>query len=662
MRGPDGERAIGRVYAVNTLGSIVGVIIAGLILMPVLGLKRLLVSGACIDIALGIWLTVVVLKARRRAEDAVPGRSRARTRRLAGDELATLTLPLVATLVLLVAASLAARFDLARITSGVYRHGVVPHSADYQFPFYRDGRTATVSLRTSEDGFRTISTNGKPDASMDRVWVDSTIAPAIRELTLTRDISTQFLLPIITLAHAPRAEHMAVIGHGSGMSSHVLLGSPIVRDVTTCEIEPEMIRASRGFYPANRRVFEDPRSHEVIDDAKSYFASSGRKFDLIMSEPSNPWVSGVSGLFTREFYARVRRTLAPGGVFGQWLHLYELNDQLVTSVLLAIDDEFADWDVYFTSNSDILIVASNAPLRTPDWSVVNYPGIAHDLRHALPLTPETFQSLHLGGRAVLHPMLLAWPQGYPNSDYFPILDLGAEKLRFVRSAADGYESLSEGRFDIVSALTDRRVDFGTVAYSPTPEVPRANSRALAYRMRSTLAMGSRETRPLDDDLRKALYRTEALDVMLNAPRAPYDWHQWVSDVVDVDADRHGGTAGVIDTAFFLKLRSFVARPGTPPEAKATVSFLHGIGSWNWVEAAAAGDTLLHSQDANEWLPDTLLYDGAIVAHVKLGQFEQAKEILRIFARKGREQQFQERLIAAFLAYSDPVTRKKLNWR
>src|SRR5581483_9178195 len=98
-------------------------------------------------------------------------------------------------------------------------------------------------------------------------------------------------------------------------------------------IEPEMVRGSRHFWPANRRVFDDPRSRIVIDDAKSFFASSGQRYDIILSEPSNPWVSGVSGLFTTEFYARVRRYLSDDGVFGQWLHLYELNDGLVLSVL-----------------------------------------------------------------------------------------------------------------------------------------------------------------------------------------------------------------------------------------------------------------------------------------------------------------------------------------
>src|SRR5688572_6056971 len=152
-----------------------------------------------------------------------------------------------------------------------------------------------------------------------------------------------------------------------------------------------MINASRTFRPANVRVFDDPRSTFVIDDAKSYFASTGRRFDLILSEPSNPWVSGVSGLFTEEFYRRVQRQLAPGGVFGQWLHLYELSDGLATSVLAAIDTVFPSYEVFYTSNTDILIVAANGPLPAPDWSIVSYPGIARDLHRVVPLLPESFE-------------------------------------------------------------------------------------------------------------------------------------------------------------------------------------------------------------------------------------------------------------------------------
>src|SRR5262249_5695933 len=153
------------------------------------------------------------------------------------------------------------------------------------------------------------------------------------------------------------------------------------------------VRGARVFYPANRRVFDDPRSTLVVDDAKAYFAAAGQRFDLILSEPSNPWVSGVSGLFTTEFYARIRQYLGPHGVFGQWLHLYEIHDGLVLSVLSAIHDNFPAYRVFVTSPVDILIVAGNdATLPPPDWSVFSRAPVAEALCPFIPFTPESLDA------------------------------------------------------------------------------------------------------------------------------------------------------------------------------------------------------------------------------------------------------------------------------
>src|SRR6185503_16841429 len=96
--------------------------------------------------------------------------------------------------------------------------------------------------------------------------------------------------------------------------------------------------------------------------------------------------------------------LAPNGVFGQWLHLYELNDGLATSVIAAIDTVFPAYEIFYTSNSDILIVAASAHLPAPRWNVITYPGIAHDVRDVVPFGEESFEALRLGGREVLHPL------------------------------------------------------------------------------------------------------------------------------------------------------------------------------------------------------------------------------------------------------------------
>ena len=379
LAGGAGERAIGVVYSINTFGSIVGAALAALVLMPLIGLKAMLVSGAVIDMALGVWLMW------RSAAVAADG-----TRHLAKVLAA-------AGLLAVLGSTLNAPFTRETLTSGVFRYARVERGAR-NVVFYKDGRTATVSVRQTP-GKRdySLSTNGKPDASVSSIWFDSL---ARGERPVDGDESTQILLPMITLAHVPRAREGAVIGQGSGMSSHFLLGSPFLQRLTTIDIEPQMVRGSHEFYPVNRRVFDDPRSHFVYDDARSVFASARRRYDFILSEPSNPWVSGVSGLFTDEFYHRVRQYLAPHGVFGQWLHLYEIDDALLLTVVRAVHRNFPAYRIYLTVDIDLLIVASNdSLLPDPDWSVLQYPLVAADLRALPPASRRRRWRARCSGRA-----------------------------------------------------------------------------------------------------------------------------------------------------------------------------------------------------------------------------------------------------------------------
>jgi MFS family permease len=198
-----GERAIGAVYGVNTIGSIVGVAIAALVLVPLIGLKWVLVTGGLIDIAVGGALLVWA--------------GRVAPRNFA---LASLNAAMPVTLVALVAFIAISPFDHARLGSGVYRYKHVYGNDVFKYFFYRDGRTATVSVRQvagDTTSLITIATNGKPDASMVPAWARP-LPPGAPKLLLNDDMTTQLLLPLMVLAHAPRAKLGAVIGQGSGIS------------------------------------------------------------------------------------------------------------------------------------------------------------------------------------------------------------------------------------------------------------------------------------------------------------------------------------------------------------------------------------------------------------------------------------------------------------
>lgn len=625
-----GERAVGRVYGVNTLGSIVGAALAGLVLLPLIGLKPLLLVGALLDLALGALL---VAHAWRRGGE--------------WPRFAALGATATAALLLLVTGF--AHFDRGWLASGVYRYGVLPAPGSQRFTYYHDGRTATVSTRADRSDSITIlslATNGKPDASLDSRW----LAP-YRDgdplIPLTLDQSTQVLIPVLTLAHARDPRTVAVIGVGSGMTSHFALDDDRPRAVYTVEIEPQMIRGARQFYPANRRVFDDPRSHLVVDDAKSFFAAGGRQFDAILSEPSNPWVSGVSGLFTVEFYQRVRRHLTPDGVFGQWLHTYEIDDQLVLTVLAAIDRVFPDYAVFSTSGGDILVVASNHPsLAAPDWSLVRRPGMAAELRRVVPLTPGLFESLRLADRRSLHPWFAV--EGHPNSDYYPLLDLGAERTRFRRDRAVGVAELGRGRVDIVGALAGRRRGFSDTQLPAVPELVRVRQSAVGSVLHALWAGQAPAADTLAPAVREAVYRMRAFQRGVAGSTAPSDWHGWLAGMDSAEQDLHDGTAGVADERFYGAVEQYLARTKAPAEVTTAVRFLHGVAAWQWAEARDAAPVLIASaQRGIDLVPLDVLREGAALSHIELADPHGAAAIFRsLAARTGREVRLRDQVLAA----------------
>lgn len=600
-----GERAIGAVYAWNTLGSIVGVAAAALWLMPLLGLKLLLVAGGAIDIALG-----VLLLWKR-------GRSRPETK-------GTAALAAAAGALVIAGALIAPPFDPGILSSGVFRYGNVPERGEREILFYEDGRTASVSVRLGSDSGYSLATNGKPDASISRYWFDEPPVDSLKS-PLGGDESTQVLLPLITLAHVPLAKQAAVIGHGSGISSHLLLGSEYLDALVTIDIEPQMIEASKLFKPANLRAYDDPRSRFVHDDAKSFFAASATRYDLILSEPSNPWVSGVSGLFTDEFYARVRTYLTPEGVFGQWLHLYEIDDALVLDVLAALHKNFRSYAVYLTNDVDILVVASNAErLPAPDWSVARYTDIALDLARFVPITPEALDATILLTRAELAPLLDSFPD--VNSDFRPVLDLGAERTRFFRESAQGFLGLSNARFDVAAALGGRRVQLGPALRSSLA-IPRVETQALVARVRSSEALAANDTVVANRKLQHARIRQAQLDMWMASGRAPTDWFTWFTDMYAAEIDRHLGTVGVIDSAWYAGVERYMIDQRAPRDGIAALRFMRAAFGHEWTAAAREVLTLLEARgEGRHWLPADVFYEAAIVARLRVGDVAGARAL------------------------------------
>jgi spermidine synthase len=607
-----GEHAIGAVYGVNTIGSIVGAAFAALVLVPLIGLKWVLISGGLIDIGVGVALFVALSRAKPKAS--------------------ALRVTAIGTAVIIAAIVFVSPFDQARLASGVYRYKTVYGNDVFKYFFYKDGRTATVSVRQvagDTTSLITISTNGKPDASMLPAWAKP-LPPGEPKMLLNEDMSTQLLLPLMVLAHAPNAKLGAVIGQGSGITSHILLASPRLEKLHTIEIEPEMINGSRVFYPGNARVFDDPRSSFEIDDARAFLSASGPGFDFVVSEPSNPWVSGVSGLFTVEFYARVKSRLRPGGIFTQWFHMYEMDDASVASVIAGIDRVFGDYRIFVSSNSDLIIVAAaEGALPPPDWSVTRFPEFAKALDHFAPLTSETLDATIVGNRATLGPYLRA--DATINSDFHPFLDLNGERLRFRNLFANGFRELAESRFDVLATLEGRRRGFATQLENPATEITRAADLTRSARLRLARAYGAKEI-TTDSVLRDAANRVEAFDRNLAARVKPDDWNVWLDQFDKVETDLHAGTAGVADEDFYSRVRGFLAAVQAPSGAAAAVDLHHGMAAWDFAEASRAGDSLIALlRGGARWIPTEVVRRGTAVARLRMNDVNGAARVYTTLA-------------------------------
>ena len=428
------------------------------------------------------------------------------------------------------------------------------------------------------------------------------------------------------MAHAPQAKTAAVIGQGSGMTSHLLLGSPTLRQLATIEIEPEMIRASRAFNAVNNRVFSDDRAHFVIDDARSYFAGAGHRFDLIVSEPSNPWVSGVAGLFTTEFYARIKQYLAPGGLLAQWMHLYEMNDALVLSMLAAVQQNFPAYDVYLSDESDIVVIATTAAsVPAPDWRVTEWPMVAADLRNVTSLTPSALAALQLADSKALSPLVARVP---PNSDFAPVLDLGAEKSRYLLMDATGFENLNASPFDIAAAMSERRMPFSNEVAILT-DIPRLQMRARSARLR----LFPNDSSVADGDFAAMEQVRHLFDTQIASDAAPSDWRRWVALLYEVNRDVHGGSPGSMDSALFRGVERFLNRTNAPAPVRQSVEFMKAADGWDFVVLQRVGDELIRkARNGERWFAPDYLRDATVVAHLKNGDAAGARKALDSMAK------------------------------
>jgi spermidine synthase len=499
LRGGRGERAIGQVYASNTLGAITGVLLTVHFLVPETGLKLALVLGAAADMFLGTWLL--------RHSQAVFRRAHAFSALILGMLAATAT-------------ARAEILEPERLASGVYRYGkAVPE--DRRVFFYKDGKTASVAVLGSP-GAVSIVTNGKPDAG---IRMDPSQPPTEDEFTMTLNGALPLLIK-------PDAKTFANIGWGSGLTAHVLVSHGGPREVDTIEIEPAMVAGARVFFPRNIRAYRDPRSHVFFEDAKSYFARHRKRYDVIISEPSNPWVNGVANLFTTEFYRDSKRYLAPGGVFVQWLQIYEFNDRLLASILAALAENFADYEVYAANSSDLVVIAVAEGRVPPVGPLPQKESVfLQELARLGIKRAEDIGARRVGTKREIGPLFMTL--GAPaNSDFHPLVQLEAPRARFEATSAKAIFALVNAPLPILEMAGGSR----TYLRDPLPEsdlsVP-VISQTVALQLERGLSQPSADPlRASNETMRTALLALKRRGALCGAepPKAGIDILHWAAEI------------------------------------------------------------------------------------------------------------------------------------
>ena len=420
------QRAAGRLYAWNTAGAIAGALAADLVLVPRLGVQPPFLVFAALLVAAAVW--ALAAAARR---DAYVG-------------------PLAAACVFAAACLVAKHFqpwDPVLVTSGVHRYGLEwIHRLDAKarlaawlreqrtLLFYREGPEAVVAVSESKGGARRfLSVNGKTDAGSG-----------------TEDVVTQrFIAHVPMLLHA-QPRRALVIGWGAGATAAAAAAHPLER-LECVEIEPATWQAASFFPEFWAPLQRDPRFTMVFRDGRNHLLRTPVAYDVIASEPSNPWITGVSNLFTREFLGAARDRLAPGGLFAQWFHYYNLDPadlKVEIKTFLSVFEHASLWlvppvgpeDGIKSLGADMLLVGSREPQRL-DWARLERAfadeKLAAEIRTTRVLEdPIALAAAWTMGRPELERFAedrAAFPRGTPlNTDDHPYLEFVAPRRTVMR--------------------------------------------------------------------------------------------------------------------------------------------------------------------------------------------------------------------------------------
>jgi spermidine synthase len=319
----DAARLVGRAYATNTLGAIVGAVLTGLMLVPTLGTRNT-------QVVLIVTCSLAALLA------AWPRRKPARLLALTGA-----------------AAAVALASGVPRIPWQLVAYGRHTATTDYGAEplYFGEGMNSSVAVSQTDGGARFFHVSGKTEAS-----------------SLTKDMRLQRMLGHLPALLHPNPRSVLIVGCGAGVTSGSFVLHPSVERIVICDIEPLIPRVvATHFRLENHNVIADPRVQIVYDDARHYIATTKEKFDLITSDPIHPWVKGSAVLYSQEYFALCKQRLNPGGLLTQWVPLYEANRAVVQSEIATFFSVFPHGTIWANDDEgfgyDTVMLGQAEPLK-----------------------------------------------------------------------------------------------------------------------------------------------------------------------------------------------------------------------------------------------------------------------------------------------------------
>ncbi len=331
---------VGRVYAANTVGAIVGALGFSLLAVPSIGTQgsqQLLIVLAVI--AGLLMLAPTLLLSFRRAQTA----------RGPFAGLARIGGLLAVALVLGLTVLLARTLPPIPAEAIAYGRQLPLQNEISEILYVGEGINASVAVSRTEDGLIAFHVSGKAEAS-----------------TSEQDMRLQRMLGHISALLHPRPKTVLIVGLGAGVTAGSFVLHPDVERIVICEIEPLIPQKVAPFFAKeNYDVLKDPRVTVVYDDARHYLLTTREKFDVITSDPIHPWVKGAATLYTREYFELARNHLNPGGVITQWVPLYESSIDVIKTEMATFFSVFRDGVIWANDDQslgyDLVIFARKEP-------------------------------------------------------------------------------------------------------------------------------------------------------------------------------------------------------------------------------------------------------------------------------------------------------------